>query len=80
LQALLAGGAQFLMSLSSALAPPSGAPDGIVKNSDPPSKTAGDGLDVPRKALHGAIERDSATGKSYLKIAIPEPDTMNRIR
>jgi hypothetical protein len=36
-------------------------------------------MDVLQKALHGAIERDSATGKSYLKIAMPEPDTMNRI-
>jgi hypothetical protein len=67
------------MSLSSALAPPAGAPDGIVKDSDPPSKTAGDGMDVLQKALHGAIERDSATGKSYLKIAMPEPDAMSRI-
>lgn len=79
LQALLAGGVQFLMSLSRALASPAGTSDGIVKNGDSPSKTAGDGMDVLQKALHGVIERDSATGKSYLKIAMPEPDAMNRI-
>jgi superfamily II DNA/RNA helicase len=57
LNALLLNGAQFLMSLSLAIAPPAG-----VQN-----------------ALQGVIGRDEATGKTYLKIPLPEAEAMNRI-
>jgi superfamily II DNA or RNA helicase len=55
---LLAGGAQFLMNLSRAIAPPAEA------------GPAGE------RGLPALIGRDEATGKDYLKIPLPEPETL----
>jgi hypothetical protein len=72
LNTLLISGAQFLMSLSQAIARPSGTPDEAVATGE------SDGEHV-QKALGGIIGRDEATGKTYLKIPMPEAEAMNRI-
>ena len=77
LNALLVNGAQFLMSLSQAIARPVGLRDGTAAGSEPPA--AVDGAPSLQKALQGVLGRDEATGKTYLKIPLPEAEAMNRI-
>ena len=72
LNTLLISGAQFLMSLSKAIARPLGTPDEAVAAGE------SDGEPV-QKALQGMLGRDEATGKTYLKIPMPEAEAMNRI-
>lgn len=69
LNALLVNGAQFLMSLSQAIARPAGVQDGNAAGSEPSLQNA----------LQGVLGRDEATGKTYLKIPLPEAEAMNRI-
>ncbi len=67
---LLQTGARFLMELGQTLAP------------QPPSGEAGAapaGGDVPRNPLASLVSVDEATGKSCLKIPLPEPEVMNSI-
>ena len=78
LNTLLVSGAQFLMSLSKAIAQPTGVQDDIAANGSP-SAVDGDGAPALPKALREMVGRDEATGKSYLKIPMPEAETMNRI-
>jgi len=67
---LLQTGARFLMELGQALAPqPSSVETGAA--------SAGD--DVPRNPLASLVSTDEATGKSCLKIPLPEPEVMNSI-
>jgi hypothetical protein len=75
---LLIGGAQFLMNLSKAIARPPGMPDDNALASGP---SAADGNAAPsvQKTLQGMLGRDEATGKTYLKIPMPEAEAMNRI-
>ena len=68
LNTLLVSGAQFLMSLSKAIAPPSGVQDDNAAG-DGPSATA-DGAPSLQKALQGMLGRDEATGKTYMKIPL----------
>jgi hypothetical protein len=39
----------------------------------------GGGASSLQKALQGLLSRDEATGKTYLKIPLPEAEAMNRI-
>ncbi len=77
LNTLLVSGAQFLMNLSKAIALPTGvqgdnATGGVTS-------AAADGAPSLQKALQGMLGRDEATGKTYLKIPMPEAEAMNRI-
>ena len=76
-------GAQFLKNLSRALAQPprQGADDAAGDGAGP---ATAEGSVVPplpsvEKALQGMLGRDEATGSTYLKIPMPEAETMNRI-
>ena len=66
LSSLIAGGAKFLMSLSEALAQPEAG-----KPSTP--EEMGERM---VKALGTVVVKDEATGKSCLKIPLPEPDVI----
>lgn len=66
LSSLIAGGARFLTSLSEALAQPEGG-----KKSSPEEM----GQQVV-KAFGAVVGRDETTGKSCLKIPLPEPDVL----
>lgn len=67
LNALLVGGAQFLMNLSQAISQPA-AGDG-VSGAGPASQ----------QGVRSLLGRDEATGKAYLKIPLPEPDLLNQV-
>lgn len=77
LNSLLVSGAQFLMSLSKTIAQPSGAQDDPASGGGPP--TLGETAPSLRNALQEVLGRDEATGKTYLKIPLPEMEVMNRI-
>ena len=66
LSSLIAGGARFLTSLSEALAQP---------EAGKPSSLEEMGQRVV-KALGAVVARDESTGKSCLKIPLPEPDVL----
>ena len=66
LSSLIAGGARFLTSLSEALAP---------REAGKPSSPEEMGQRVV-KALGAVVGRDESTGKSCLKIPLPEPDVL----
>ena len=66
LSSLITGGARFLTSLSEALAPPE-----TGKTTSPEEM----GQRVV-KALGAVVGRDEATGRSCLKIPLPEPDVL----
>jgi hypothetical protein len=66
LSSLIAGGARFLTSLSEALAQP---------ETGKPSSPEEMGQRVA-KALGAVVGRDETTGKSCLKIPLPEPDVL----
>jgi len=66
LSSLIAGGARFLTSLSEALAPP---------EAGKPASPEEMGQRVV-KALGAVVGRDESTGKSCLKIPLPEPDVL----
>jgi len=74
LNTLLLSGAQFLMNLSKAIVPPTG----VQADNGGPSAIAGD-APVIQKALQGMIGRDETTGKTYVKIPLPEVEIMNRV-
>lgn len=65
LQTLLASGAKLLQSLSEALSAP-----------PPQSGTAGQ---PGEQLVQRLVARDETTGKPYLKIPMPEPETVNAI-
>jgi superfamily II DNA or RNA helicase len=67
LSSLIAGGARFLTSLSEALAQPEAG--------KPTSSPEEMGQRVV-KALGAVVARDESTGKSCLKIPLPEPDVL----
>ena len=75
---LLLSGAQFLMSLSKSISMPAGVQEDHSASGNP---SASDGNAVPslQKAFQGMLGRDETTGKSYLKIPMPEEETMGRI-
>jgi superfamily II DNA/RNA helicase len=66
LSSLIAGGARFLTSLSEALAQP---------EAGKPTSPEEMGQRVV-KALSAVVARDESTGKSCLKIPLPEPDVL----
>jgi len=66
LNTLLTGGAQFLMNLSRALSQPA-APD------------RSDGKKTHEQGVNSLIGRDEATGGTYLKIPLPQPDVLNQV-
>jgi hypothetical protein len=72
LNTLLIGGAQFLMSLSKSIARQAGTPGEVGAASD------SDGEPL-QKALQGMLGRDETTGKTYLKIPMPEADAIHRV-
>ncbi|MDO8720891.1 MAG: DEAD/DEAH box helicase, partial [Syntrophales bacterium] len=72
---LLIGGAQFLMSLSKAIAQSAGVQD----DNDAGDGSSANAAPSVQKALQGMLGRDEATGKTYLKIPMPEAEAMNRI-
>jgi hypothetical protein len=72
LNTLLLSGAHFLMNLSRAISLPPGS-------ADEAAGTDGSDGDPVQKALRGVVGRDEATGNTYLKIPLPEAETMNRI-
>jgi hypothetical protein len=79
LNTLLVSGAQFLMNLSKAIARPAGIQDGNAAGGGPSATTGdGDGASV-QKALREMLGRDETTGKTYLKIPMPEAEAMSRI-
>lgn len=75
---LLASGAQFLMGISKAISAATGAQDDKHQGVAP---SVSDESPAPffHKALQGMVARDELTGKSCLKIPIPEGETINRI-
>jgi hypothetical protein len=77
LNTLLVSGAQFLMSLSKAIAQPAGVQDDNATGGGP--FAAADGAPSLQKAVLGMVGRDEATEKTYLKIPMPEAEAMNRI-
>jgi len=77
LNTLLVSGAQFLMSLSKAIAQPARVQDDNAAGGGP--SAVADGAPSLQKALQGVLGRDEATGKTYLKIPLPEAEAMNRI-
>ena len=77
LNTLLVSGAQFLMSLSKAIAQPARVQDDNAAGGGP--SAVADGAPSLQKALQGVLGRDEATGKTYLKIPMPETEAMNRI-
>ena len=66
LSSLIAGGARFLTSLSEKLAPP---------EAGKPASPEEMGQRVV-KAMGAVVARDESTGKSCLKIPLPEPDVL----
>jgi superfamily II DNA or RNA helicase len=77
LNTLLVSGAQFLMNLSKAIAQPAGVQNDPAGGGGPPPPD--DGVPSLQKTLQGVLGRDEATGKTYLKIPLPEAEAMNRI-
>ena len=77
LNILLVSGAQFLMNLSKAIGQPPGVQDDRTAGGDP--TPLGDGVPSLSKVLQGVLGRDEATGKTYLKIPLPEAEAMSRI-
>lgn len=77
LNTLLVSGAQFLMNLSKALAPQVGVKDDNAAGEG--LSTATEGAPSLQKAMREMTGRDEATGKTYLKIPLPEAEAMNRI-
>jgi superfamily II DNA/RNA helicase len=65
LNALLTGGAQFLMNLSRAITLP--------------AEQEGTGGSTREKGVSSLIGRDETTGNSYLKIPLPQPDVLNQL-
>lgn len=64
---LLAGGAELLMNLSRA----------IAQQNEPGTGAAED--KAPGGVAGSLIERDEATGNSYLKIPLPQPEVLNQV-
>jgi len=75
---LLLSGAQFLMSLSKSISMPAGVQEDHSAAGNP-SASYGNAAPPLQKAFQGMLGRDETTGKSYLKIPMPEEETMGRI-
>ena len=65
------------MSLSKTIAQPTGVREDTDTGSGP--TPLGDGVPSLQKVLQGVLGRDEATGKTYLKIPLPEAEAMIRI-
>ena len=67
LNALLTGGAQFLLNLSRAISQPA------EHNPEATGKSA------HQQGVSSLIGKDEATGNAYLKIPLPQPDVLNQV-